>query len=585
MQPEIFNTVGNYMKHIIFIPIRLILITLMISFAFLLQPAYAQTTVGNAPGLTLDSEIRRIQDDAQYHYSKAFSDVDDSEYIKTAEILEGLVRDYGAEQTVQDAFFYLADIYSARLQGEQNFRSAIRVLKSFLQQNPGSSKTLDAQLKMALIYYRYLNEIDTAIQTLEKYFDSLSFFDYLESEKLQAQVLLAKCYQKSGNFANEKKLWDALVLTNPDADRTGRSKFLRELENWKRLPGNGVDLYFHVGIAEASYRNALKSAEDELGKLAAKFGKTMPGQVEVYLYVDTDDMVLYTASEEPLAMDGDREIHLQVDRIGDMPHLMAMVYSSALNARPKSDRHPIMRDGFDNAYSNGYAGESIDSLAARQLLLFDEAPKGTLFLGTSNFFGSTEYGVLAGSFCKYLLVKEPVDAFMKLYKGLYPYHDSEMIEAAVKRFYNKTFDELVGAWYASLSPMIAQIKTEVGSMTYDLSLVKVDLSTPEAALETWFQALRRGDYDALVQSSTPELGQLLEDARKAYEEKGIFKEIVVEQFVYPYYPTTYEVVRSGKLGEDIFIFKINIIKDKKVIDEKDVPLKKIDGKWYVDINP
>jgi hypothetical protein len=311
----------------------------------------------------------------------------------------------------------------------------------------------------------------------------------------------------------------------------------------------------------------------------------MPGPVEVYLYVNTDDMVPYTASEEPLAIDGDREIHLQVERVADISHLMTMVYSIALNARPKSDRHPIMRDGFDNAWSNGYAGESIDTLAARQLLLFDEAPRGTLFLGTSTFFGSTEYGVLAGSFCKYLLAKEPVDAFMKLYKGLYPYHDSEMIEGAVKRLYNKTLDELVGAWYASLGSIIAQVRSEVGSMTYDLKPVKVDLSTPEATLATWFQALRMGDYDALMQSSTPELRQLLVDAKKAYEEKGIFKEIIVERFVYPYYPTACEVVSSGKLGNDIFIFKINVTKNKKVMDVKDVPIRKIAGKWYVDITP
>ena len=575
---------GNYMKNIYFTPIRFSLAIFATSLALLLQPALAQGIGDDIPDIALE-EIQKIQADAQTHYALAFSNLDDAEYIKTAEILQALIRDYGTHPMAHNAFFYLADIYSARLQGEQYFRSAIRVLQSFLRENPDSDKTLDAQLRIALIDYRYLNDFNAAISTLEDYFNSYSTKKYLESEKLQAQILLAKCYQKSGGFASEQKIWDSLMLTNPDADRTGRSRFLGELDNWKRLPGNGVTLYFHAGIPEATYRRVLKSAEGELAKLVAKFGHILPGPVEVYLYTKTDDLVAYTTSDQPQAIDGDKEIHLQPESIGDIPRLMAMVYSIALNARPKVDRHPLMRYGFDNAYSSGEADESLDYLAAKQLLLFDEAPGGTLFLGTSNFFGTTEYSVLVGSFCRYLLAKEHVDAFMKLYRGLYPNHETPMVEGAVQRFYNKTLDDLVEAWYESLTPVIAQVKSEVGSMTYDLKPVTIDLSTPEAALETWFQALRMGDYDALLQSSTPELNQILEEAKKAYEDKGIFKEIVIEQFVYPYYPTTYDIVRSGSLGNEAFIFRIGVVKDGKVISERDVPLRKINGKWYIDINP
>jgi hypothetical protein len=244
-----------------------------------------------------------------------------------------------------------------------------------------------------------------------------------------------------------------------------------------------------------------------------------------------------------------------------------------------------MLGGFDMAFYPGRGGDSIDSLAALQLLLFDEAPRGAIFLGSSNFFGSTEYDRLAGSFCKYLLENESVDAFGKLYRGLFPRHDPEMVGDAFQRFYEKPLDSLVAAWYSSISPIIAEVKAEVGAIAYDLTPVEVDLSTPETALESWYQALRKGDFDALISASTPELAELLREAKAAYEEEGILKEVVVEQFVYPYYPTTYSITQSGELGKDIYVFKINVIKDDEVIDTKDVPLRKIGGKWYIDVNP
>ncbi len=533
----------------------------------------------------VSEEIKTLQDEAQAHYSKAFSEADDREYNATAGILETLISQYGTDPATEEVYFYLADIYYARLQGSANCREAIRVLNKLLENIPGARKTLEAKLTIALIYYRYLNDLESATSTLDEYFDNLALYNYLESDKLQAQILLAKCYQKRGSYASEKKIWDALQITNPTADRTGRIRFLNEIKQWQRIPGESVDLFCKTDIPERTYRNTLQSAETELGKLVVKFGNKLPGKVEVYLYKNTDAMVLYTSLQEPLTLDGDREIHIAVDQVQQMPYLMAKIYSNALNYRSRNDRHPLMRSGFGMAYYKDPSGQSIDELAARQLFIFDKAPSGSVLLGESNFFGSNEYFQLAGSFCKFLIDNEPLDPFKHIYRSLYPHHTQEMVEDIFQRAYGKPFDKLVALWYASLNPIMAQVRSEAGALTFDLHSVDVDLSTSDSALASWYESLRMGDFDALMESSTPELRDLLKEAKKAYEDEGILQEIIIERFVYPYYPTTYRVIRSGELGADIVIYKISIIKDNKSIEEKDVTVKKISGKWYIDVNP
>ena len=87
-------------------------------------------------------EIKRIQSEAQECYAEAFQDLDDAKYAETAKVLESLIVEYGDDPAVEDAFFYLADIYSDRLQGPDNFRSAIRILETFKEKHPSSVKYL-----------------------------------------------------------------------------------------------------------------------------------------------------------------------------------------------------------------------------------------------------------------------------------------------------------------------------------------------------------------------------------------------------------------------------------------------------------
>jgi hypothetical protein len=529
--------------------------------------------------------VLQIEEQAQDYYTDAFRNLDDADYLRAARLIEDLIRDFGDDPYVQDAYFYLADIYCARLQGELYYGEAIRVLEDFLRRHPSSDKCLDAELRIALINYRFLNNLDEALLTLRVYFAMLPLFQYLESEKLQGQLLMAKCYQKLGRFANEKSVWEGLRITSPEADRTGRYKFLTNINDWKRLTRENVILYFHLGITENDYSAALRDAENQLGALESRFGLKLPGPVEIYLYINPEDMAGYTSLEDPLPLDTDREIHLAVEQVDEMPYLVAYIYAGVLNSRPRAEKHPLMRGGFYMSFYKSPRGETIDELAARHLLLFDEAPGATLFLRESAFFGSAEYDRLSGSFCGYLLVNEPVEKFLDIYRGLYPTHDREMVEAAFERTYGKPMDELAGDWYASLGPMIAKARADVDATEYDLSPVDVDLSSPENALASWYEALRKGDFDALIKSSTPELKELFTDAKDAYTREGIFKEVIIEEFVYPYYPTTYRIVNEGPLGDKIYIFKIEIVKDDEVIEEKNVALRKISGKWYIDVNP
>jgi len=533
----------------------------------------------------VDPEILRIQEESQGHFRDAFSNLDNDEYLQTARIIEELLRDYGTDIFVKDAYFILADIYYARLQDGAHCRDAIRVLESFLETFPYRDECLDARMTIGFIYYRYLNELDSAVEVLNEYFDTLSYYTYLESEVLQAQLLLARCYQKQGKFGSEKKIWDGLIYTNPDADSYGRYRFLDDIENWKRLTGEGIVLYFQAGIPEGDYQAILSAAERELSGLEGIFAKNLPGMVELYLYTDTDTLAQYTHFDESFSVDNAGEIHMHAGGRDEMPQLMANVYSSALNMRPRDERHPLMKGGLDYFRYVDPLGNDVDSLAARHLSIFDNTPGASLLLRESTFYGSAEYDKLAGSFCAYLIENKPVREFINLYNGLYPKHTPEQVEAVFEKFYGRSMDDLVAEWYDALSPRIAEARLDRSISSYDRIPVELDLSTPKAALESWYEALRMGDYDALIGASAPDLVEMLKDARDAYEEEGIFEEVLIEEFVFPYYPTTYRVTSEGPIGDELYIFKIEIIMDGEVIEEKNVTLTRIKKKWYVGTNP
>ena len=129
----------------------------------------------------VDPEILRMQEESQGHFKDAFSNLDKDEYLQTNRIIEELLRDYGTDIYLKDAYFILADIYYARLQDETYCREAIRVLESFLETFPYRDECLDARMTIGFIYYRYLNEFDNAVEVLNQYFDTLSYYTYLET--------------------------------------------------------------------------------------------------------------------------------------------------------------------------------------------------------------------------------------------------------------------------------------------------------------------------------------------------------------------------------------------------------------------
>ena len=528
-----------------------------------------------------------LEREAEEHFQEAFRTLSDSEYLKTIEKLQELMLTYSGNPRIQDAYFYIADIYHARLQGNANFHLAIQVLEDFRRIYPDSAKSLDAQITIAVIYYRNLNDPDAAIRALETYFDILSYHDYTEGEKLQAQLLHTKFYQKKGHYFKEKALWDGLLITSPDVDRVGRHKFLNDLENWKRLTGSGLKVFFHNPLPPEDYQLVLTTAQEQLTRLEGLFNESLPADIEIYLYRDKADLLDHTDTDEPQVFVDDREIHLTPGQIDWLPFAVTSNFALALNNRVSRDLHPLTRQGMNMFSYQNKAGADVHYLAAELLQLFDRPPQATLFLRESTFHGTQEYDYLAGSFCSYLIDNEPVEKFLRIYKGLYPNprHDSGMVEQIFNSIYGKPMDRLVSDWYTFLAPQIAQVRSELERFSYDLDSYGIDLSTPESSLKTWYEGLRRGDFKALIASSTPDLADMLRDAQETYEKEGIMKEVRVGQFIYPYYPTTYRVVNIGELGDELRIIQIEILKENVVIKEENIPVKRIKGKWYVDVNP
>ena len=137
-------------------------------------------------------------------------------------------------------------------------------------------------------------------------------------------------------------------------------------------------------------------------------------------------------------------------------------------------------------------------------------------------------------------------------------------------------------WQASLADDIAQVKAEVGTASAQAENVDIDLSTPQKALESWWNAYRNGDFDGLIASSTKDVSQMFKDARDLYIKQGIYEQVVQENFVRPFHNATMDILKEGQYAEDLYVFQVKINSDQP--QERSIVVRKEGSKWKIDSN-
>jgi hypothetical protein len=142
--------------------------------------------------------------------------------------------------------------------------------------------------------------------------------------------------------------------------------------------------------------------------------------------------------------------------------------------------------------------------------------------------------------------------------------------------------ELAG-WQKSLGPDLEAVKAELGSITDQVQKVQVDLTTPDKALQSWWDAYRAGDFNALISSSTKDMADMLKDAREMYIKQGTFEQDIQKNFIRPYHTARMDIVNKGQFAEDLYVYQVNIVKGAD-IKEMSIVVRLEGKQWKIDSN-
>lgn len=565
---------------------------------------------------SVDDSLTQALDAAETTFNDGLATMNESTLRRAAELYEGIIQDYPNDSRHFDAYFSSAYIHAEYLQTSADYEHAVNLLNLLITNHPSNYPyASDAYLVLAHISYRCLRDFQGAKSDLE----SLLFNPFLSQElgarDVEAKALLAKCYQKLGEYDKAQDLWEELNLSNPELDSEGRLQWIRDSENWFVVDDGRIRLFFENSIERDDYTECLSNLRDGLDMAESTWNLMPGGPTDVYLYSTSDRLFDFTLRSDGFALPTDGEIHMALADLDDTLHLTGWLASHRLNTRPDATAFPLLRAGF-NHYFMGTRNE-IDRLAAREIYYYGGRIEdiGLLYPLSFDYTFSEEYNAMASSFMHYLIEEGRVstDTLKRFYRLLWANPRARMHAPLMSYLRRLNFEEgearswqqgllsqeqvhdlfgnVLGVditteledWQGTLDDEIEAVSSEFGSLTAEVERVDIDLSSPEKALETWWEAYRAGDFDGLIASSTREMASFFEEARQIYREEGIFDQVVLDYFIRPYRGARMVVMSSNAFTENIYVFEVQIEKGEE-IEERTIVVRMEGNEWKVDSN-
>jgi hypothetical protein len=496
-----------------------------------------------------------------------------------------------------------------------DYEHARNLLTLLISNHPSNYlQVADAHVTIAHIEYRCLRDYRAAQEHLSEVLNDGSLATELGSGDLEVKVLLAKCRQKLGEYDIARRLWEEIRFSNAELDTEGRFEWITNSANWSRLDDSRVTLYIESGVSRDVYLACLSSTRDSLAMVESVWGMVPGGNIEVFLYASTDSLFDYTLRSNGFTIPGDAEIHMVPRDIEEIEYLVGWLVSQRLNTRPEGTIFPLFRAGFSHYYLG--SRDEVDALAARELYYYGGTIEDNILLFPLSFdyTYSEEYTAMCASFLHYLIEEGRVSvaSLAKFYRllwanpaarwqapliselirlnpnlGATSWQQGLITPAQVSdlsiNVLGLDLEDEIQAWQGTLTDEIAFVTVELGSLTADVQRVQVDLTTPENALRSWWEAYRAGDFDALISASTREMGSFFSEARDIYREQGILDQVILDHFIRPYRSANMVVVQTGTFAEDLYVFEVKIEKGDE-IEEMTIVIRYEDGKWKVDSN-
>ncbi|MFH1675568.1 MAG: hypothetical protein ABIC40_00990, partial [bacterium] len=506
-------------------------------------------------GDTEDDGLTQAFSAAETMFNDGLATMNESTLRKAADNYEEIIENYGLDPRHFDAYFSAAYIHMEYLQTPSDYEHAKNLFSLLITKYPSKTTELtSAYLTRAQLKYRSMRDYRGAQEDLSTVLNSSSLSQELGANELDAKILLAKCRQKLTEYEQAMKIWDELLFTNPEADSEGRHQWLKNSKQWYLIDNGDLRLFFEEGIDKETYNKCYSSAVNGLDTAKNTWNIVSTGPIDIFLYSSSDHLFGYTLHSKGFALPLDAEIHLSVADIPQLPHLAGWVLAYKLNTRPDLTTFMLFRAGLSHYFMDSPA--NIDSAAAREIFYYGGTiPDNELLFPLSfDYTYTEEYNAMAASFVHFLIDENRVKKsdLLNFYRLVWARNDARWqpplmteilswsgnldFKAASTDRGTLTPDQLYGLfqsklgvdlaeqladWQAGLADEMAEIKAEIGDLVANIQHVKVDLSTPESTLQTWWDAYRSGDFDALIASSTRELASFLSDAKQIYIQQGI----------------------------------------------------------------
>lgn len=143
------------------------------------------------------------------YISSGFKNRDDRAVKKGVRTLKKLIKDYPKSSTSIKAYLYLGNTYINYYQDYGHYKRAADLFQTVLNKYPDSPEKAETQFSLGFSYYKYLKDFEKAATEFQVLLERHP--DLPIQRRIYVISTLAKCYEKLGQYAEAKKLYQELV--------------------------------------------------------------------------------------------------------------------------------------------------------------------------------------------------------------------------------------------------------------------------------------------------------------------------------------------------------------------------------------
>jgi len=556
----------------------IIFFSLLIGLAFTRQAFPAIEEPKESPE---DKQVILLLEKAQSYYQDSLRTCDETFVYKSAETLEELINKYPEAVGTPDAYFTLAELLSSKIQGDDACKAAIIAYEDYIRRFPWMEKAWEADYNIASIYYLYLKDYNSARTAIEKLFEDYeSALTRSDDDMKKAKLLYAKIMHKCGELDKELQALQEIEFLDQKMAFGFQARLLRGIKP-NRIKNDKDDKFIFMGTFDPEFPvNQLifkfRQAEENVKKLLPGIDRDFP--LEIFVYQDSQFFDDTTDREGSFGSGGDSQI-FYLDAQPITP-LFAQIYDFILNNQPSSLKIDFFETGFINAFERTDLNTDV---AALQMGISEEEFVPEKLFVNNEFAFLGEKDAISAVFVNYLLKNYPPQNFYRIFKMLEGGLELGIIKDGIKNVYGVDFDTLRSDFIKVLADRRAELDRKLDQywVANPPGKLKIDQSSPEAALTSYFEALKAGNYEDFMKLSTGELHNTLEEAYKIYKEKNILEKVERWRMAIPYMDYKVEVTTTQSIRDDLAVFGVNLLRDGVVMERKSLAALRKNGKWYI----